>query len=167
MIINKLLSKLDTLGQIEQVKAHCDVPCKIYDPGPAIIAALSVARMIQLMEELENKGKNDLQAKNTFARYVREKEDQASICKKEIRIIWGDYFKQPQFDKHPELHELTHSIMMAASKAKQEPSEGVAHRLVELVNNFATIFWETKNIETAVGTSPYPPNLQVVFPVLK
>ncbi|HFQ62329.1 MAG TPA: superoxide dismutase, Ni, partial [Epsilonproteobacteria bacterium] len=35
--------------KISEVKAHCDVPCGIYDPIVAQIAALSVVRMVDLM----------------------------------------------------------------------------------------------------------------------
>ena len=54
-----------------------------------------------------------------FVRVVAEKESHAKITKDEITTIWGDYFKQPQFEKFPEIHDLTHSIMMDASKCKQ------------------------------------------------
>ena len=36
------------------------------------------------------------------------KESHAKITKDEITTIWGDYFKQPQFEKFPEIHDLTH-----------------------------------------------------------
>ena len=39
--------------KIETVKAHCDIPCGIYDPITAQIAALSVIRMVDLMTALE------------------------------------------------------------------------------------------------------------------
>jgi len=34
------------LLDIEKIKAHCDVPCRIYDPIIAQIAALGVIRMV-------------------------------------------------------------------------------------------------------------------------
>ncbi|MCI4329747.1 MAG: superoxide dismutase, Ni, partial [Thermoplasmata archaeon] len=33
-------------------RAHCDIPCGIYDPHEAQIAALTVVRMDQLIAEL-------------------------------------------------------------------------------------------------------------------
>ena len=36
---------------IVDAHAHCDIPCKIYDPSTAQIAALTVIRMIDIIEE--------------------------------------------------------------------------------------------------------------------
>ena len=101
-----------------------------------------------------------------MARYVREKEDQATLCKEEVRIIWGDYFKAPQMEKFPEIHEVCHNIMMTASKTKQEPNKDHGLKLVELVNQFSDIFWQTKGVKVKKATCPYPPSLEVVYPDL-
>ena len=37
---------------IKEVQAHCDIPCKIYDPATAQIAVLSVIRLLDLIAEL-------------------------------------------------------------------------------------------------------------------
>ena len=165
-MFQSILEKIDSRVSFPKALAHCDIPCKIYDPGPAIIASVTVVRMMDLMKELADKGENTLQAQNTMSRYIREKEDQASLCKEEIRIIWGDYFKNPQIEKFPEIHQLTHSIMMAAGKAKQEPAKEYGTKLVELVNQFADIFWQTKGVKTKRAVCPYPPSLEVVYPDL-
>ena len=47
-----LLSKIDRLVGIKRVKAHCDIPCGIYDPHQAQVAALTVIRMLDLMADL-------------------------------------------------------------------------------------------------------------------
>ena len=165
MIFNTL-SKIDAAIGFDEVSAHCDIPCKIYDPTNAMHAALSSVRMIDLMEELHAKNDTSLSATNTMSRYIAEKENQASIVKKEIRIIWGDFYKEPQFTKYPQLHTLTHSIMMAASKMKQEPSRAAGEKLVSLVNEFSEIFWEIKGVKTKKAVCPYPPALEVVYPDL-
>ena len=36
---------------LRTVKAHCDIPCKIYDPAISQVAALSVVRLLDLIEE--------------------------------------------------------------------------------------------------------------------
>ena len=36
---------------IKNVKAHCDIPCKVYDPYIAQYAALSVIRLQDLIAE--------------------------------------------------------------------------------------------------------------------
>ena len=50
-----IIAKLDGLVHFEHAKAHCDVPCGIYDPSTAQIAALTVVRMVDLMNDMEGK----------------------------------------------------------------------------------------------------------------
>ena len=42
---------LDRALGIEAVSAHCDIPCKIYDPAVALVAACSVLRLMDIMAE--------------------------------------------------------------------------------------------------------------------
>ena len=151
--------------KIPVAHAHCDIPCKIYDPMIAQVSALSVARLVDLILE-QDAANRSLEAENQFARLVAEKEAQAKIVKHEITVIWGDYFKSPQIEAHPEVHGLVHSIMMASSKCKQNVNREDANKLVELVNQFAGIFWSTKGIDTRRVVAPYPPALELVQPVL-
>ena len=39
--------------KMENVKAHCDIPCKLYDPAISIIAVVTILRLIDLIEENE------------------------------------------------------------------------------------------------------------------
>ena len=146
--------------------AHCDIPCKIYDPMVAQVSALSVARLVDLILE-QDAANRSLEAENQFARLVTEKEAQAKIVKHEIAVIWGDYFKKPQLEAFPEVHALVHSIMMTSSKCKQNVNREDANELVELVNRFADIFWSTKDVQTRRVVAPYPPALAIVQPILK
>lgn len=160
-MIYELVSKLDKAVGIERAKAHCDIPCGIYDPITAQIAALTVIRMIDLMTN------PDVEPPfNSMARYVAVKEEHAIKCKEEIRIIWGDYFKPELVARHPGLHELVHKIMQLGSKCKQTVNRATAMDLLEAVNEFAAIFWETKGIATRRAKSPYAPGEEVVYPVL-
>lgn len=149
---------------IKEVKAHCDVPCGIYDPSAAQIAALSVIRMVDLMHAAQ-KG-DDLAYHNDMARYVAVKETEATKCKEEVRIIWGDFIKPAHIDQYPNIHTIVHNIMMLGGAAKQHASREKAMALLAEVNAFAEIFWKIKGIETKVAKSPYAPNEDVVYPVL-
>jgi len=51
-----ILNKIDSKFGIEEAKAHCDVPCGIYDPITAQIAGLTVVRMMDLMHKLADEG---------------------------------------------------------------------------------------------------------------
>lgn len=153
--------------KIEKVKAHCDVPCGIYDPSTAQIAALSVIRMVDLINAtMQMKPENDAMYHNNITRYIATKESEALKCKDEIRIIWGDFIKPPHVDKFPDIHAVVHSIMMKGSAAKQHVSREKAVELLQEVNKFAEIFWEIKGIKTKVAKSPYAPNEDVVYPIL-
>lgn len=166
-ILHTLFKLVDRSGAIPAAQAHCDIPCKIYDPSTAIIAALSVVRMMDIMkEQSEKSGGSALGLQNTLGRLILQKEEEAEKVKHEIRVIWGDYFKAPQFEKHGDVHELAHKIMLKASACKQEVNRGDAEELVELVNQFAEKFWDTKGVATVRKTCPYPPAMDVVYPVL-
>ena len=153
------------MALFKTVHAHCDIPCKIYDPMIAQIAALSVIRLLDLIAEVKDK-EYSLESEATVARLVLEKEEQASIVKQEINIIWGDYFKEPQIKMCPTIHALVHSIMQAGSKCKQEIDPENGTNLLDLVNNFASMFWETKAVKTRLVVAPYPPALGFIQPIL-
>ena len=151
--------------KFDLVKAHCDIPCKVYDPYMAQYAALSVIRLIDLIGELpDNPSSKSELAKLT--RLVQQKEEHAHKVKEEVATIWGDYFKQPQIEKYPEVHNLAHSIMMTASKCKQSLDRENGLKLVELVNRFAEIFWTTKEVQVESKKSLNPPNLDLIVPVV-
>src|SRR5512135_529321 len=114
----KAAEKLDELFGVEQAEAHCDIPCGIYDPHLAQVAALTVIRMIDLMGDLSNAPQKDtLEYHNSMTRYILIKEEHAELLKREIRVIFGDYFKKEHVDKYPELPTLMHKIMQLGSKS--------------------------------------------------
>lgn len=151
--------------QIKNAYAHCDIPCKIYDPAVSLIAALSVVRLTDILLEIGDLNSLDNQSK--LARVVAQKEDEAQKVKDEVNIIWGDYFKVPQLEAFPETHEIVHGIMRLGSKCKQEVSREAAEELLQELNRFADIFWKTKDIETQRVIAPYPPALPMIVPVLE
>ena len=152
---------------IEEVKAHCDIPCGVYDPGAAQYSALSVIRFMDLINEIPDSACCEKESLAKFTRLVQQKEEHAVIAKNEVTIIWGDYFKEPQIEKHPGVHELVHSIMIDGSKCKQGLHREDALNLLDKINQFAEMFWATKEIETEKKISSYAPNLEIVVPVLK
>jgi nickel superoxide dismutase len=163
----KLFAALDRRLSIPEAKAHCDIPCGIYDPLPAQIAAQSVVRMVDLMKELDAAGNSDkLSYHNSMSRYITVKEEHAEKVKHEIRIIWGDYIKAPHIEQHPGLPGLVHEIMQLGSKSRQTADRDTAVQLVEKVNQFSEIFWQTKGKATKRVTAPYAPGLPMVYPDL-
>ena len=166
-MIYRILENLDKKFGVEEAKAHCDIPCGIYDPITAQIAALSVVRMIDLMTDLDKTHPDkDVAFFNSMARYVGVKEEHAEKVKNEIRVIWGDYMKAQHLEKYPDVHALVHKIMQLGSKSRQTADRETAVQLVEAVNQFAQIFWETKNVATKRAKAPYAPALELVYPNL-
>ena len=125
------------------VYAHCDVPCGIYDPHQAELAARTVARMVELLGQLpkENPTEADRQK---FVRCVAVKEQHAEIVKHEIQVIWSDYFKPEHLERYPDIHDRTWKILKLASKNKQNIDAQAAAELEAAVKEFADIFWSTK-----------------------
>ena len=163
---HSIVKALDSLFGFQTASAHCDIPCKIYDPSTAQIAVLSVIRFCDLITELGSKGDLSIADQAQLSRLVREKEIHAEKAKAEVRTIWGDYFKAPQFEQFPDIHSLVHPIMLAGSACKQHVDKEKAENLLKLVNEFAAAFWATKGVETFEATCPYPPAAQVVYPKL-
>ena len=79
---------------IKEVQAHCDIPCKIYDPATAQIAVLSVIRLLDLISELGDAATSTTDSAQ-LARLTDQKESHAASVKHDIATIWGDYFKAP------------------------------------------------------------------------
>jgi nickel superoxide dismutase len=125
------------------VRAHCDVPCGIYDPAGALLGAKTVARMVEIIGGIPSEGRTDAD-RNKFVRCVMVKEQHAELVKRDIQVIWSDYFKPEHLEKFPQIHELTWSILKLAGKNKQNVDAEAAAQLVAKVEEFGAIFWETK-----------------------
>ncbi len=125
------------------VHAHCDIPCGIYDPTPAKIAADTVAKMVEKIGALP-KGATDAATGNSFVRMVAVKEEHAQICKKELEILWSDYFKPEHLQKYPNLHDTFWKAAKLCSKNKQNVDAQAASELQAAVKEISDIFWATK-----------------------
>ena len=55
---------------------------------------------------------------NTFSRFVAVKEEQAKETKKEILILWTDYFKPVHLETYPDLHETIWKAAKLCSACK-------------------------------------------------
>ncbi|MEM8593347.1 MAG: superoxide dismutase, Ni [Pseudomonadota bacterium] len=164
-MLHTIFKQLDKAVSLSSASAHCDIPCGIYDPATAQINALTVIRCLDLINEMQGKDLT-LADQAKLARLVGQKEEHAEKVKHDVRVIWGDYFKQAQFDQVPGVHELAHKIMMVGSKCRQEIDQAQGLELLNLVNQFAEAFWKTKGVETFTAVSPYAPAKDVVYPKL-
>jgi nickel superoxide dismutase len=122
-------------------RAHCDIPCGIYDPHEAEVAAETVAKMVSLIDGIEG---DDTEARNKFNRCVRVKDEHAEKVKREVQVIWSDYFKPEHLTSYPDLHDKVWNVLKLASKSKQSVSADTAAQLQAAVKEFGEIFWATK-----------------------
>ena len=163
----QLIKSLDKVVHFKEVKAHCDIPCGIYDPHHAQLGALTVIRMIDLIKALpEDHHDNKLVFFNSLSRYIAVKEEHAELVKHEIRVIQGDFIKEEHMVKYPELQILVFKIMKLASKVRQGVERQDALELLAAVNRYAEIFWEIKGVPTKRAKAPYAPAEEVVYPDL-
>ncbi|MBI2971005.1 MAG: superoxide dismutase, Ni [Candidatus Aenigmarchaeota archaeon] len=175
MLFHRLFSVMDMLHPARVAYAHCDIPCGIYDPHLAQQAAHTVIRMVMLIEEATAKFKalanpiaeDRREFVTKLARYTATKEQHAELCKHEVRILWGDYFKPEHIQKYPELHELVWKVMKLGSIARQSVDMQTAEELLEAANRVAEIFWETKGMGHARYPAPNPTGRQTVYPTGK
>ncbi|MBM3896985.1 MAG: superoxide dismutase, Ni [Thaumarchaeota archaeon] len=171
-ILYYVLKIADKIAPARKTYAHCDIPCGIYDPHLAQLSAHTVIRMVHLISDLPPVTPASTPAQlqeyhNKYTRYAQVKEQHAELCKHEIRILWGDYFKPEHAQKFPQLHDLVWKAMKAASKAKQEVNMQAAEDLLKAVEEIAEIFWKTKNVETVRTKSFYPTEREIVYPKVK
>ena len=127
--------------------AHCDIPCGIYDPIAAKIAAQTVQKMVLRMQTLEHPAPGSEMAAhqafaNTFSRYVQVKEEHAEKVKAELRILWADY-AWPNTDAN-DIAAKFNAALKLAGQCKQSVSMENAERLVAACDDIAAAFWATK-----------------------
>ena len=124
--------------RIQEVSAHCDLPCGVYDPAQARIEAESVKQII-----VKAKASSDPDFRT---RAILIKEQRAELVKHHLWVLWTDYFKAPHFEKYPNLHQLFNEAtkLAGAGGAKGTMDESVADQLLGKIEEISKIFWETK-----------------------
>ena len=119
-------------------RAHCDLPCGVYDPAQARLEAESVKACMTKVAD------NDDPDFKSRARRI--KEERSELVKHHLWVLWTDYFKPPHFEKDPNLNELfneaTKLAGAAGTKGSWDPK--VADQLLGKIDEIAEIFWETK-----------------------
>lgn len=152
-ILGVFLHLLDKIWKPEIVYAHCDIPCGIYTTRQASIAAETVEKMVQKIEELHRSDdKLEIAKQHDLARLTAVKEEWAEICKRELFILWADYFKPEHLEKYSDLHELFWKAVKLCSQNKREVNLAAAKQLRELVDGRITqIFREA---EESKGEKP-------------
>jgi nickel superoxide dismutase len=126
----------------EEVSAHCDGPCGVYDPASARIAAEAARSMTKKL--LDAGPASTVEEANTQSRYIAIKEEQAHIAKEELLVLWTDYFKPPHLEAYPDLHTTFWNAAKACSEVKVHVSMDAADALMAAIEEIHNIFWATK-----------------------
>ena len=135
-VLSRVLSIIDRFSPPERVHAHCDLPCGVYDPAQARIEAESVKATQEKYQASDDE---------TFkTRALLIKEERADLCKHHLWVLWTDYFKPPHLEKYPQLHELFWNATKAAGATKGSVDPATGQKLLDLIAEIDTIFWETK-----------------------
>lgn len=141
--------------------AHCDIPCGIYDPHQAQLAAHTVIRMTQLLSEI--KRDDETKIEHDIARITHVKEKHAGIIEEELETLRNDYFKQEHYKEYPNLNGLFIKTLKSVSKARQNVDNDAAQEVLAGVQEIAEIFFKTKNVEPVRVKSVYPTGGEIVL----
>jgi nickel superoxide dismutase len=164
-LVDRMIAATQRALPAQDAAAHCDVPCGIYDPHAAQIAAHTVIRMVDLIEGLGSDLANAAHL-NTISRHIAVKEAHGAIVEHEIIILWTDYFRPEHAEKYPQLHDLVWKTCKLTSTVKQQVNKQAALDLLAGVQQIAELFWETKGVKTKRVPSGQPTGGEIVQPVL-
>ena len=128
----------------QQVQAHCQIPCGIYDDHARVQSMLEDAATIEKSAKRIAKltGKSDAQSQNQLIRWVMNKEKHAQ----NIIDTISDYFltqrvKSSQKDYVDRLAKH-HAVIVAAMKAKQNADIKYASELQKSIQALAPYYPE-------------------------
>jgi nickel superoxide dismutase len=170
-ILENVLGLVDRVHAPRVAHAHCDIPCGIYDPHAAQIAALTTVRMCQLIQALPApEGGSGKEAIDTYAmqmsRYTEVKEQHAEICESELDTLWTDYFKPEHVQQQPDLHDVFWKATKLCATVRQGTSVDNAQQLLGACQQVAEIFWKSKSVKTRRQPSNQGPvGGELVYPV--
>lgn len=146
--------KFKNIFSLPTVYAHCDIPCGIYEPTPMQIAAHTVLRMTQLLDEFKEA--------HDVARIAHVKEEHGALVEKELMTLKNDYFKPEHFEKYPELKDLIKETVLLSAKTRQKKDLSLAKELVEKTLQVAEVFYKSKDFTPVRIPSGFPTEGEIV-----
>jgi nickel superoxide dismutase len=136
MRFTALLRQLDRVQEPDTARAHCDLPCGVYDPAQARIEGESVHGI--------QKKYQDASDEEFKQRAIQIKEQRAELVKYHLWVLWTDYFKPHHLEAYPDLHEKFWQATKSAGEAKKSTDPSQGQKLLDQIDEIANIFWETK-----------------------
>lgn len=147
-MLNKTISLFKQAFPAEQVHAHCDGPCGVYDPAQARVHAEAVLSMTKKLLALDPADGSYATA-NTYGRYVAIKEEEAHATKTDLLVLWTDYFKPAHLEQFPDLHDTFWQATKLCSACKTSVSLENAEALMAAVEKIHGMFWQSKGRDVA------------------
>lgn len=148
MFMMTILRVIDRFFPPKAAYAHCDVPCGVYSRHPMQIGALAVVKMVEKILNPPERDEKDQQSvvdfHNNMTRFVIVKEQEAEKCKREVLILWTDFFKAEHLENWPDLHERVWKITKLCSENKRSVSKEKADELLKRVEELGDIFDEAQ-----------------------
>ena len=135
-MLQRILALTDRVSAPRTAHAHCDLMCGVYDPAQARIEAESVLKITEKYQDSDDPVFKD--------RAIFIKEERAELVKHHLSVLWTDYFKPPHVEQFPQLHDLFWRATKAAGDAKKSNDEADGQKLLDLIDEIAEIFAETK-----------------------
>ncbi|KKQ35578.1 MAG: hypothetical protein US51_C0002G0011 [Microgenomates group bacterium GW2011_GWA2_37_6] len=147
--------------------AHCDIPCGIYDPHQAQVAAHTIIRMTQMIGEVEASSKEPSFEErkkiiSEVSRLTHVKEEHGQLVEEELGTLQNDYFKEEHFAKFANLRGLLEKATKLSVKTRQNIDMEGAKELLETVMQIAEIFYKSKGLSSVRVKAPYPTGLDIV-----
>lgn len=151
----------------QTVFAHCDIPCGIYDPTSAQIAAHTVVRMVSLLNELKPSSpeppfEERKKIISQVARLTQVKERHGELVEEELGTLENDYFKEEHFKKFPDLKDLISEAVKLSITVRQNIDVEAANQLLEKIQKIAEIFYKSKGLEPVRIASGFPTGGEIV-----
>ncbi|MEK7573404.1 MAG: superoxide dismutase, Ni [Patescibacteria group bacterium] len=147
--------------------AHCDIPCGIYDPHGAQMAAHTVLRMTNMLDELKpSREEPEFEERkkiiSQISRLTRVKEKHGEMIEEELGTLENDYFKKEHYKKFPELKKLIEEAVELSIKTRQNIDAKACEEMLKKTMQIAEIFYKTKDLEPVRISSGYPTQGQIV-----
>lgn len=140
---------------------HCDIPCGIYDPHNAQLAAHTVIRMTQFLGEV--KREDETKAEHDIARITHVKEEHSNLLEDELMTLKNDYFKKEVVEKlDEEPWPLFKKAMASLTKARVGIDMEAAKETLDTVMQIAELFYKSKGLKSQRVKAPYPTGLDIV-----
>lgn len=153
--------RLATVLRAMPVAAHCDIPCGIYDPFSALLAARTVHTMATKLQALPalDAGMTPAAARETqhsVARLVAVKEAHAQLCKQELLILWADFFTEEDARRRPELHATVWKAVKLCSHNKQHVDLAGAEQLRDACEAVSALFQDAQQARARAAAGDVP-----------